>query len=74
VVLRHKSDSTPMESYVQIKVFDNIGREVQTLVDGVYDLGQHSVQFYANGLPSGTYYYRMQNGSYSQVKLMSVIK
>ncbi len=61
-------------SYVQIKVFDNIGREMQTLVDGVYEQGEHTVQFYANGLPSGTYYYRMQNGNYSQVKTMSLVK
>ena len=59
---------------VQIKVFDMLGREVQTLVDGMLPAGDHDVVFDAEGLPAGTYYYRLQSGSFQQVKAMQLVK
>jgi uncharacterized protein (DUF1501 family) len=55
---------------IQIKVFDTLGREIRTLADGVYSMGEHEVVFDADGLPSGTYYYRMQSGTFQEVKSM----
>lgn len=60
--------------HIQLKVFDNIGREVSTLVDGVFPVGEHEVSFIANGLPSGTYYYHLRNGTSSLVKTMILQK
>lgn len=60
--------------YVQIKIFDMLGREIRTLVDGALPAGSHDVVFDAQRLPAGTYYYRMQSGSFQQVKAMQIVK
>jgi len=60
--------------HVQIKIFDTTGREVQTLLDNELPAGEHDVTFDAEGLPSGTYYCRMQSGSFQEVKAMMLVK
>jgi hypothetical protein len=64
----------PEPSYVQLKVFDNLGREVQTLADGNRLAGHHIEYFDASGLSSGTYYYRLVSSKFTAVKRMSYIK
>jgi hypothetical protein len=60
---------------VVIKVFDMLGREVQTLLSEVKIPGQHSVKFDAPpGLSSGFYFYRMQVGSFRQTKTMLLLR
>ncbi len=61
-------------NHVQIKVFDTTGKEVRTLVDGILSAGDHDISFDAEGLPSGTYYYRMQSGNFQEVKAMILLK
>ncbi|MDH7560806.1 MAG: T9SS type A sorting domain-containing protein [bacterium] len=60
--------------HVTLKVFDVLGREVATLVDGEVNAGDHAVLFYAKDLPSGIYFYRLTTRSFSQTKLMEVAK
>jgi hypothetical protein len=52
---------------VTLNVYDLMGREVATLVQGSLDAGSHAVPFHAGHLPSGTYVYRLQAG---EVRLM----
>jgi len=59
---------------VTLKFFDMLGREVATLVDGELHAGEHSVVFNAKGLASGIYFYRLTTPTFSQTKLMEVIK
>jgi len=66
--------SLPQRSHVMLKVFDVLGREVATLVDGEFIAGDHSVVFDAKGLPSGVYFYRLTTPTFSQTKPMEVIK
>jgi hypothetical protein len=66
--------SFPQREHVTLKVFDVLGREVATLVDGEKDAGEHSVVYNANGLPSGVYVFRLQVGQYVQQIKMEVIK
>ena len=49
----------PKESFVTIKVYDVIGREVKTLVNGNKSAGSYELNFNASQLPSGIYFYRV---------------
>ncbi len=61
-------------SYLELRVYDEAGREIATLAEGVYAAGEHQVTFNANGLPSGRYFYRLTSGGYQQVRSMTYIK
>jgi F5/8 type C domain/Secretion system C-terminal sorting domain len=61
-------------SRVSLKVYDVLGREVATLVDGHQAAGNHSVTFDARKLPSGVYLYRLQAGSFSATKKLLLLK
>jgi photosystem II stability/assembly factor-like uncharacterized protein len=64
----------PAGGLVTLKVYDMVGREVATLVNEVKNPGIHSVQFNASNLSSGTYFYKIVAGSYSDIKRMTLIK
>jgi len=64
----------PTQSHVTLKVFDVIGREVATLVNGVEEPGYKSVNFTASGLASGIYYYRLSAGNFVQTMKLVLMK
>jgi len=66
--------SLPKREYVTLKIFDVLGREVATLVDGEMEAGEHSVVFDASYLPSGVYFFRLTTTTFSQTKSMQVLK
>jgi hypothetical protein len=70
-VIRYKLH---VANFVSLKVYDTIGREVITLVNGIKDAGFYSATFIATSLPSGMYFARLQSGDNIQVKKMMVIK
>jgi hypothetical protein len=57
-----------------LKVYDMLGSEVVTLVDGVREAGQQSVQFDASNRGSGMYFYRLQTNDFVETKRMILIK
>jgi hypothetical protein len=60
--------------FVTLKVYDFLGREVAVLVNEIRPAGAYSVPFFANGLASGVYVYRLQAGTLSLSRTMTVIK
>ena len=65
----------PSGSFVTLKVYDILGREVKTLVNGFQHAGVHSINFDAADMNSGVYFYKMEAGNYfSSIKKMIVIK
>ncbi|HEY9165681.1 MAG TPA: T9SS type A sorting domain-containing protein [Candidatus Kryptonia bacterium] len=50
-------------SFVRLKVYDILGREVKSLVNERQTAGSHNVTFSASNLPSGVYFYRLSAGS-----------
>ncbi len=61
-------------SFVSLKVFDVLGREVRTLVNEEKPAGNYTVNFNAINLPSGVYFYRLQTGSFVQIKKLVLMK
>ncbi len=61
-------------SFVTIKVYDMLGREVKTLINDYKAAGNYSVTFNGSNLPSGIYFYRMQAGSYASTKKLVLLK
>ncbi len=61
-------------STVSLIVYDVLGREVATLVDGIQQAGYHRVNFNGSNMASGMYYYRLIAGSFSDVKRLLLVK
>jgi len=60
---------------VKLEVYNLLGQKVMTLVNNQFmTAGQHSVAFNAAKLASGTYMYRLEAGSVSATKSMTLIK
>ncbi|MCW8809784.1 MAG: T9SS type A sorting domain-containing protein [Ignavibacteriaceae bacterium] len=64
----------PERSFVIIKVYDVLGKEITTLVNDEKPNGNYEVEFNGNGLASGIYYYRITAGDFSQTKKMILLK
>ncbi len=68
------SFSLPTTQMVQVKVYDILGRDVSTLVEGVLKAGMHSVIFEGSNLASGVYFYRLTTGGFSTARKMLLLK
>ena len=71
----------PVDSKVLIKVFDVLGREVETLVNERLQAGTYSTQWDASAYPSGVYFCRMvvrnggsSTGDYSETRRMMLVR
>ncbi|MEO8168193.1 MAG: T9SS type A sorting domain-containing protein, partial [bacterium] len=62
------------EQFVSLKIFDVLGKEIASLVNEKLSAGTHSRVFAASTVPSGVYFYRLQAGSRSLVKKLTVLK
>jgi hypothetical protein len=60
--------------HVTLKVYDMLGRETATLVDRRQPTGVYSVQFNAEHLSSGVYYYRLNAGGVVKTGRMALVK
>jgi hypothetical protein len=61
-------------AHVTLKVYDILGREIQTLVNQDLSPGTYRTQFNAVNLSSGVYLYRIQTGSYAMTKKMILMR
>ncbi|MBU1678303.1 MAG: T9SS type A sorting domain-containing protein, partial [Bacteroidetes bacterium] len=59
---------------VSLKLYNSIGQEVATLVNGQMEAGNHTVQFNASTLSSGVYFYKIESGKFSSIKKMILLK
>lgn len=66
--------SLPESQEVTLQVFNMLGQQVQTLVQGSMPAGNHTVSFNAENLASGVYLYRIQTAQTVITRQMVVIK
>jgi hypothetical protein len=64
----------PTDCHVSLKVYDILGKLVETLVDNFENMGYHSIEFNASKLTSGIYFYKITAGNFISTKKMIVIK
>ena len=64
----------PVSGFVSLKVFDVLGKEVDSLVNNYQNAGNYSVQFDASHLPNGVYFYRLDTGPYQSAKKLLLLK
>jgi Secretion system C-terminal sorting domain len=68
------SFSLPRSENVRIIIYDITGKEVKELVNEFWPAGNYEINFNANGLSSGVYFYKIQSGEFAQTKRMVLIK
>ncbi|CAN5623781.1 hypothetical protein BH10BAC5_BH10BAC5_03020 [soil metagenome] len=66
--------SIPTNGFVSVKIYSMLGNEIATLVNGQMASGFHTVNWDASGLPSGTYFYKIEAGSFSKIMKMMLVK
>jgi len=64
----------PRGEHVVVQVFDMLGQEIATVVDGWRDAGNYRERFDAAGLPSGLYIARMRAGEFTAARKMMLVK
>ena len=68
------SYSLTKESFVTLKVYDSLGREVSSLVNGDRRAGTYKIRFDGSSFASGIYFYRLSSGEFTSVKKMLLLK
>jgi len=59
---------------VSLKVYDVLGNEITTLVNEEKPAGSYEVNFSAENLSSGIYFYKLQSGNFSKTNKMILLK
>ena len=64
----------PEGAEVSLTICNGLGQQVAELVSARQEAGQHTVSWNAQGCASGTYFYRLAAGSFSQTRRMILLK
>ena len=64
----------PTETQISLKVYDVEGRRITTLTDGIRTAGTHSVEWNAEGYPSGVYFMKLDAGEFTQTQKLMLVK
>ncbi|MCH7964830.1 MAG: T9SS type A sorting domain-containing protein [Bacteroidetes bacterium] len=68
------SYSISQRSFVTLKIYDVLGNEVTTLINKEVRAGSYEVEFDANNLPSGIYFYQIRAGAFVDTKKLVLMK
>lgn len=67
----------PFSSYVTLKVYDALGKEITTLVNEFKTAGEYQIKFrssISSGISSGVYFYRLKTNDFIEIKKMLLLK
>ena len=64
----------PSRSFVTLKIFDPLGRELETVISEELDRGEHTKVWNAEDLSSGIYYYRIWVGDFTETKRLTILR
>ncbi|HRJ98556.1 MAG TPA: T9SS type A sorting domain-containing protein [Ignavibacteria bacterium] len=66
--------SLPKLSFISLKVYDRLGREISTLANERKSAGTYQYVFSAADIPSGVYFYTLQTNDFIQTKKMILLR
>ena len=66
--------SIPNQSFVIIKIFDVLGREIESLLQEEKQAGTYEITWNAANRPSGIYFYKIKAGNFTEAKKMVLLK
>jgi uncharacterized protein (TIGR02145 family) len=66
--------SLPVAANIKLTVYNTLGQVVKILDNGYKNAGTYTITFDASELTSGTYFYRLEAGQFTQVKKMMLVK
>jgi hypothetical protein len=72
--IRFTIPSSQNSGETSLVLYDEQGREVRTLISGNLSAGEHEVTLNADVLPSGTYYYKLRSGGFTQTKALQIVR
>ena len=64
----------PLDAKVTLKIYDVLGSEVATLIDGQKEAGYYKLSFNGAELASGAYFFRITANDFIQIKKMILMK
>lgn len=64
----------PKSAFTELKIYDNLGREISAIISGRLTTGKYEVSWDASNQPSGVYYYKLTSGDFSVTKKMILLK
>jgi hypothetical protein len=66
--------SLPKDGLVSLKVYNMVGAEIKTLVEGNHKAGEYNIYFDGSELSSGVYFYTLRANEFNEAKKMILIK
>lgn len=66
--------SLPKQTQLRINIYNMLGELIETLAEGTFNAGYHSVTFSGTHLASGTYIYRLESSEFVQTKKFLLLK
>jgi len=66
--------SLPRSGIVTLKVYNTLGEEVASLLEGERTAGVYTLEWNANGFASGVYFYQLKAGEYSETKKLLLLR
>jgi len=69
----------PISAYISLKIFDALGREITTLMEGYQKAGSHLVCWDGHDseeqqVASGIYFYQLQAGEFDNSRIMTLLR
>lgn len=64
----------PNSTFVTLAVYDMLGKEIEILVDEKLNAGTYKVDWNASNFSSGTYFYRLTAGEFTETKKMILLR
>jgi len=72
--LTHIAYALPTDEFVNLTIYNVLGRTITTLVNEQKHAGSYNVIFDASDLSSGMYFYKLTAGEYVNIKKMLLVK